>query len=94
MTTLEGIGQLIVALQNQVQSLVSTLSHHEVLIGGLNTRVSQREAQSHGIDESDDEVAPNKPKDLDEREFRLCPVFKGESAEWDNWAHVFATCAH
>ena len=96
MTTLEGLGQIMVALQNQVQTLMSQLTHHETLIGGLSTRVSQREAQreSRGLDESDDDVMPDKPKDLDEREFRSCPVFKGETAEWDNWTHVFATCAH
>ena len=80
MTIMTNLAAMLADMQRQMQAFVAQMTHHDVLINGPNTRAAQRDAQreSRGIDDPDDDLMPNDRKDLDEREFRSCPVFRAK----------------
>ena len=78
---------------SHLQELARKVQHQEVLIQGMKTEAAQR----HDIGDNDSDIDvghKRKERDLDVRQFKECPRFKGDAAEWDNWAHALVMCAH
>ena len=85
---------MLADVQKQQQLFGQTMQHHKVLINGPNARAAQQDTIGVEEDSDDDEKLSAKQPDLDTREFKDCPNFKGEPAEWDSWSRAFTTGAH
>ena len=81
-------------LFNEVGRLRAEGGQQRQLIQELQDHLAQREVVG---DFSDEEERPKRgqgkrPKKLDEREFRECPIFAGDTANWDSWSHQLLVC--
>ena len=56
--------------------------------------MAQVTAQQQAIPREPGDHEPARRLELDERDFRSCPKFKGELGDWDNWRHSFVMCCY
>ena len=90
LVTAEQIQELI----HEVGRLRQEGQQQQQFINELHDRIAGRDTADDSSDENDRPRRGFAKKDpeLDEREFRECPTFAGDTASWDSWSHQLLVC--
>ena len=86
------VAAIVQPLQGQLQEQAGRLQQAEALNNSLNTQMAQLAAQQQAVPTEFWEREFPARGGLDDRDFRSCPKFSGEVADWDNWKHSFLMC--
>ena len=73
------------------EELQNVVRFQQEQIERLGRMLDAKEVEGHLSDEDGQHKRRREPE-LDEREFRSCPSYGGEAANWDGWKHIFVVC--